>query len=206
METIEKKDEKKHNFDLTQLILAVAASTILGIGATIFTLNGKMERMEEQITDLKEHTLVNQAPINSISNSIPSVTNVNPLKLESFIKDQQKQNVKTSYSDANCFKTTDLDLFKKNKKQNLIVADLMNNNAFIDLIISYRKLAPTERQTLLNRFSKIAKKTWDELGVISPEGQTVAGKEAELLISNAIVTKIEEMMSQSLDELKKYYK
>jgi hypothetical protein len=82
----------------------------------------------------------------------------------------------------------------------------MNDNAFIDLIISIKGMTPTDRQALLERCSKIAKPTWGDLGTISSEGQTDAGTEAELLISKAIVTKINEMMRLSVDEIKSYYR
>lgn len=206
METNEnKREEKKPNIVWIQIIAGVAVGAILGIGATIFTLNGKMERMDEQIKELKEHTVVNQVPDNSKSNFV-STTKVDPLKLSDIIKDQQRQNVKTSYTDYNCFTVENLDSFKKSKKQDQIVADLMNDNAFIDLIISIKSMTPTDRQALLERCSKIAKPTWGDLGNKSSEGQTDAGNEAELLISKAIVTKIKEMMNLSSDEIKRYYR
>jgi hypothetical protein len=206
METNEnKKDEKKPNIVWIQIMAGVAVGAILGIGTTIFTLNGKMERMDEQIKDLKEHTIVNQVSDNSKSNFV-STSNVNPLKLSDIIKNLQRQNVKTSYTENNCFTAENLNSFKKSKKQDQIVADLMNDNVFIELIISIKCMTPIDRQALLERCSKIAKPTWGDLGKISSEGQTDAGNEAELLISKAIVTKIKEMMNLSLDEIKRYYK
>lgn len=198
-------NEKKPNTGWLQIIAGITVGAIIGIGATIFTLNGKMERMDEQIKNLKERTVLSNVPENSKSN-LDSTSKVDPLKLSDIIKDQQRQNVKTSYNEYNCFTDENLDSFKKSKKQDQIVADLMNDNAFIDLIISIKGMTPTDRQALLERCSKIAKPTWGNLNNISSEGQTDAGNEAELLISKAIVTKINEMMRLSLDEIKSYYR
>ena len=101
-----------------------------------------------------------------------------------------------------------LESFKKQKRPEQIVTDLMNDNSFIDLIISIKKMTPTKRQDLLNKCSVIAKPTWDEMGRISPngDGQTDAGQEAERLIAKAIVDKVKEMCNLELDELIKYYK
>jgi len=128
------------------------------------------------------------------------------VKLEDIIKSKHSQYVKTSYSESNCFTDADLEKFRNNKIPNQIVADLMKNNAFIDLIISIKGISPTDRQELLERCSKIAKLTWANLGKVSPNGQTEAGNQAELLISEAIVNKIQSMMSLSVEEIKKKYK
>jgi hypothetical protein len=200
-----KKDEKTSAIIWIQVIAGVVVGAILGIGATIFILNGRIERMDEQIKQLKESTVVNRVTDNLDSNDFSSLK-VDPTKLTDIIKEQQRQNVKTSYTEHNCFTDENLNSFKKSKKQDKIVADLMSDNSFIDLIISIKGLSPTDRQKLLDRCSKIAKPTWGDLGNISSEGQTDAGNEAELLIARSIATKVNEMANLPYDEIKKYYK
>jgi hypothetical protein len=212
MKTAEnKKEDKKSNAAWSQILLGVVigvvSGTILGVGGTIFNQHGKIERMTEQINQLEKQLAVSEKSSKPIENSSEyTVTEVRPSNLEEVIKNQQKSNVKASHSEHNCFTSKDLEMFKNQKKHNQIVADLMNDNSFIDLIISIKNMTPTERQALLSRCANISKPTWNSLGEISSKGQTDAGNEAELLIAEAIVAKVKEVSGLPLEEIKKLYK
>jgi len=202
---IEYNKDKKTNILLINILGGLIVAAIIAIVSLAFNFNEKIARLEEQVKSIKEKLeaiqLISKSNING-----DSIITIDPSKLEDIIKSKHSQYVKTSYNESNCFTDVDLEKFRNNRIPNQIVADLMKNNAFIDLIISIKGMSPTERQELLERCSKIAKLTWVDLGKVSPNGQTVAGNQAELLISEAIVNKIQSMMSLSVEEIKKKYK
>jgi hypothetical protein len=198
-------DEKNTTRVWTQIFIGVAIGVILGIGGTVFTLNGRIERLDEQIKDLKEHPIINP-PNSQMTQNVGSSVNVDPMQLTELIKTQQSENVQKSNTETDCFTDADFAKFIELRKQDQIVTNLMNQNSFIDLIISIKKMTPSSRQSLLDTSKKIAKPTWVELGSITSKGQTEAGQKAELLIAKAIVTKIEQMIQLPIDEIMKNYK
>ena len=185
-------------------LFIVIGTIILAITPFFVNLYGKVERMDEQIKNLKEQIgdLKNGIKENNYTSGPSSVP---PSKLVDIIKEQQRQHVKASYTEQNCFSVENLESFKKEKKQDQIVAGLMRENSFIDLMISIQNMSPTDKQTLLDECSKTAKPTWGELGKVSSEGQTDAGREAEALIANAIVSQVKKISGLSVEEIKKLY-
>jgi hypothetical protein len=198
-----KKEDTISIKTLMQIIIGVAISTIVGIGATVYTLNGKIERLDEQVKTLKEYVRINPGIPKPPNND--SVTIRDPGQLANFIKAAQDR-VKLSNNENDCFTEADLIPYKEKVVQGQVVNELMNNNSFIDLIISIKSMPASARQTLLTTSREIAKPTWAQLGRISSEGQTVAGRKAELYIAEAIVDRIKEEIKLSVDELKKKYK
>jgi len=188
----------------SQVFSGVVVGIILGFGSMFMIMNGKIERMDEQIKQLKEAKLV-------ITEEIPDGTgrdgHVKPMpeKLIEIIKEKQRQNVKPGNSENDCFTDEDLSKFIKGKKQDMIVSDLMKDNSFIELVIVIKEMTPTKRQELLDLCAETAKPTWDDLGKISAEGQTKAGNEAEILIAKALSDKVREMTKLSVGEIKEYY-
>ena len=210
--TENKKASKKSNATWSQIVLGVVigviSGTILGVGGTVFNQHGKIERMEEQIIHLKDYIAdLEKYPKPETGTYEYQATEIDPSVLVEIIQQQQKSNVKASHSEQDCFTDKDLERFKSRKIQNQIVAELMNDNSFIDLIISIKGMSPTKRQALLDDLcAKVAKPTWRSLGEISSKGQTDAGNEAELLIAEAIVAKVKEVAGLPLEEIKKLYK
>ena len=201
------KSKAKFNIFWNQVIIGIVIGIILGVGGTFLTLRDKITRMDEQLINLEERikTIQRVEKIPVIVEPFNEPIEADPSKLSEFIKNQQNQNVKTSFSETNCFTDLDLQSFKKERKPEQIVNKLMHDNTFIDLVIAIKNMNPSDRQKLLETNSQIAKPTWRELGSISKKGQTDAGKEAELLIAKAIVSKIKKLMKLSIDELKKKY-
>lgn len=212
METIEnKKDEKKNSIMRSQIIagvvIGIVTGAVLGIGGTILNQHGKIERMTEQINQLEKQLAISGESSTPVGSTYEyTAKKVNPSNLERIIRNQQKSNIKVSHSENNCFTYEDLETFKNQKKHNQIVASLMDDNSFIDLIISIKHLTPTDRQALLDRCAKISRPTWGDLGKISSDGQTDAGNEAELLIAEAIVNKVKEISGLPLEKIMKQYK
>jgi len=190
-------------------VISVAITIIIAVTPFIVNLYGKVERMDEKIKNLEKEIGYLQEEIRGINFTgkvnVTVSSSVLPSKLVDIIKEQQRQYVKASYTENNCFSVENLESFKKEKKQDQIVANLMHENSFIDLIISIKNMLPTDKQALLNECSKTARPTWGELGKISSEGQTDAGKEAETLIANAIVDQVKKTSELSLEKIEKLY-
>ena len=197
--------EKKGGINWSQVITTIVITAIVSIGGTFFALNVKIAHLEEQINSIKENNKANQVSDNSFQKTDSSVKKVNPSDLQDIIKSKQSQKVKDSYNDYNCFTNDDLQNFIKNRIPDQAVNELMEDNSFIDLIIAIKDMDPVERQKLLKTSSNIAKPTWVTLGSKSSDGQTESGHEAELLIAKAIVSKINEMIKLSVEDLKKKY-
>jgi hypothetical protein len=73
---------------------------------------------------------------------------------------------------------------------------LRTNKTFLDAVDKIRKMAPEERDAYLKRCRLPLRKTWAELGEISPRGTTDAGRKAELAINNSIVDLVEKLTSE----------
>jgi len=199
---------KKNNEDAKTPVLnwtkiGVIVAIIIAFVGWAFRLNVKVERMDEKIVHINDR--IKELEQRSLfTANMPIIDTSDPLGLIEVIKDKQKKHVKESRNDYDCFTSENLKSFKEQGTQDQIVTNLMNDCSFIDLIISIKNMDPTKRQELLNRCSKIAKPTWTEIGEMTPEGQTNDGKEAELLIADAIVSKVREMSRLSVNEIKQY--
>ena len=196
----------KSNIAWSAVLGTIIAGVILGAGATIFYQHGKIERMEERICQLEKRVDESYKQVKPNEN-IFQIDTADVSVLVEIIQKQQKSNVKAGKSEHDCFTDKDLEKFKSQKRQDQIVAELMNDNSFIDVIISVKNMTPTKRQVLLDDIcAKTAKPTWRSLGEISPKGQSDAGHEAEVLIAEAIVKKVKEIANLPLGEIKKLYK
>ncbi len=75
-----------------------------------------------------------------------------------------------------------------------IVARLRQDPEFLNVVASIKTLPSTKREDLLATASAERRKTWRELGRISPEGQTEARRQAETLIALAIVAEVQQLV------------
>ena len=192
---------------INQIIIAVIIAAITGFGGTFWALNNTVTRLEEKVIALNDRvTRLETNKTTSIGigkDPVGDPSTINPLTLQTVIKEKQEKRVKKSQNVNICFNEEDFKKFVNGKIPEIVVNELMLDNSFIDLVISIKKMNPTERQQLLDSSSTIAKQTWTEMDKISPEGQTEVGQKAELLIANAIVLKVKELINLSEDDLKK---
>ena len=203
------------NNNWKKLISSVYANIIVAAIVSFFTvffaLNINIARFDERIKSLDQRVTRIENQFDALEKrGIWSSTvhtdasgEINPLELQNIIRAKQSQNVKISEDPSNCFTDKDLKVFKDNKIPDQVVNELLMENSFFDLVFVIKKMSPTDRQKLLDTSSNIAKKTWSSLGEISAEGQTDTGHEAELLIANAIVSKVKELISLSNEEINK---
>ena len=118
-----------------------------------------------------------------------------PEEIFDIIGTQQELYVKESYGqeDHQCFTASDLAMFKNTLVQNKITTNLRNNSKFLSIVHAAKQLSEEDFSVLVEKARTTRRPTWDELGQVSAAGQTQAGKEAELIVANAITDLFIEM-------------
>jgi len=124
-------------------------------------------------------------------------------ELLEIIKSQQQSEVKLSYGkySGQNFSDEDLKAFNEKNTPRVVTERLRQDGHFIDVVLAIKRMEPGPRQRLLGIGLQTYKKTWAELGRISPEGQTEAGQEAERLIAKAIVNLVKELYNLPAEKL-----
>jgi len=151
--------------------------------------------------------VVSITPLTADGRSTPRPPNVRPDKLLEIIKQQQRLHVKESYGElANqCFTENDLRKFVSDRQATQIADELKRSNELLDIVQAVKAMAPTDRQNLLEAGLHTYKPTWEQLGKVDRQGQTVAGQNAEKMIAEAIVNLVKNLSKLSDDDLKKLY-
>lgn len=105
------------------------------------------------------------------------------------IDDQILRTIRPSYGQAagECFTSEDFDHFIKSKTPERIVRLLQSNRQFLSAVEKVRAMPAAERKAYLEQCRLPLRKTWAQLGEVSPRGTTVAGQRAELALAGAIV-------------------
>jgi len=123
---------------------------------------------------------------------------VGPELLVGIIKQQQRANVRKSYGKlaGQCFTDADLERFVHLQRPLKIANALRRRPQFRKLVLAIKNLPQRGRDELFDRCSTISRPTWAELGRVSSAGQTEAGQSAEILIAQAIVNVMRELVNQ----------
>jgi hypothetical protein len=119
--------------------------------------------------------------------------------LRSIIKNQIRSHVRESYGEyaGQNFSSDDLDRFTAQKIPDQIVAGLRSSKLFLAAVGKVRQLSPSDRAAYLEECRKPLRPTWAEQGKIDRNGTTEAGRQAELMIANAITDLAESMLADS---------
>lgn len=138
----------------------------------------------------------------SCARSDPASTDVRGDTLREIIENQIRDNVRESYGElaGQNFSDADFERFTKDKVPEQIVAILRPNSRFKAAVEKVRAMSAGDREAYLRRCRLPLRKTWAELGEISPKGTTEAGRRAELAIANAIVDLAEKMLANPAAE------
>jgi hypothetical protein len=117
--------------------------------------------------------------------------------LRAIIENQIRDHVRESYGElaGQNFSDADLERFTRDKVPEQIVAMLQTSSRFLAAVEKVRAMRHEERAAYLKRCRLPLRKTWAELGAISPKGTTEAGEKGELAISNAIVDLAEKLLA-----------
>jgi hypothetical protein len=107
--------------------------------------------------------------------------------LQDIIHRLQLANVKQSCDETHCFTDIDYKTFTNAHKAQQIANDQRSAPEFRTAAMALRGLPEAARQGAEDSLRQPLRKTWEELGEISCKGQTVAGKNAERDIANALV-------------------
>ena len=116
--------------------------------------------------------------------------------LIAIVRNEQRRAVRESYGEnaGECFTDDDLAAFRTNRTAEQIVTRLRRDPQFLNVVAAIKALGSTEREDLLAAASAERRKTWRELGHISREGQTEAGRQAETLVALAIVAEVQRLV------------
>ncbi len=117
--------------------------------------------------------------------------------LRAIIDDQIRTYVRESFGElaGQNFSDADYDRFMREKVPDQIVAQLKTNSRFLTAVANARALSQNDREAYLKRCRLPLRKTWAELGGISPKGTTEAGQRAETAIANAITDLAEKILA-----------
>jgi hypothetical protein len=123
--------------------------------------------------------------------------NQSPVSLRAVIEEQIKSHVRLSYGelDGECFTDADLQRMIQERVPALIAEQLKTDPGFRTAIDQMRAMSVDERNRYLLRSREPVHKTWEELGHISSEGQTVSGQRAESLIADSVVNLAETLLA-----------
>jgi hypothetical protein len=122
---------------------------------------------------------------------------IKPEDLREIIAEQQRKRVKESTGvwAHECFTDDDLRHFIQSGQPRKIAEALKASPRFMAVVAALKQMPANERQQLLNSCRRPLRPTWAEYGAISPAAQTIAGQRAELLIAEAIVNLVAELIS-----------
>ena len=206
--------ENRWHFSWTQIFGGIIIGTVLGTSAALFQSAQRLATLEADVSMLKQKPLLVAgaagvgAPVELLRPASASSTDAaRPEKLLEISREQQRLRVRPSYSESasQSFTQDDLDKFIKDNVAGQVAEDLKHDNAFISVLLALKNMPPTERQALLRACEKPLHQTWAQLGRITPEGQTEAGQQAEMLIASAIVKLAKDLLTLSPDKLKELY-
>jgi len=190
------------------VIGGVVIGAILGIAGTFYFQGQKLATLESQVEQLKNRPVETASSQSSSRPETSKSSTVKPEELLEIIKSQQKAEVKASSGESasTSFTTDDLKEFKRKNVPESVANKLKGDSHFIDVVLAIKQMEPTPRQKLLNQGMETYKKTFDQLGQVSREGQTNAGQEAEQLIAKAVVDLVKELYGLPVEKLDEYRK
>lgn len=122
---------------------------------------------------------------------------VQPNVLLTYIQRTQRQFVRASYGplEHQCFTDADLVRFVRAGIPGRVAATAKSSAEFRVLISSIRPMSVQDRERLLRAARNEFRPTWEQLGRISPEGQSEAGQQADRLIAQVIAAVAVQMLS-----------
>jgi hypothetical protein len=112
----------------------------------------------------------------------------------------QDELVKESIDQHNCFTNEDYAAFKSDEITKKVVQRLENDDIFRAIARTIAGFDTANRNQINNEARLSFKKTWAQLGKITPQGQTEAGQKAEREIAIAIADLLQKLVSFSQKE------
>ncbi len=127
----------------------------------------------------------------------PVKSEVRGSNLREIIEDQIRKNVRESYGElaGENFSWDDLEQFHRNKVPEKIGNLLRASVRFRAAVDEVRSMVAADRDSYLRRCRLPLRRTWAELGKISPRGTTEAGQIAEAEIAKVAVDQALEMLA-----------
>lgn len=127
-----------------------------------------------------------------------------PDRLFPLIAELQRTYVRESFGvlEGENFSDDDLAAFRADAVPRAVADSLRRDAAFLAIVLGLQSLDAVERQQLLQCARRPLRRTWREIGHITPEGQTEAGNEAERLLAAAVAGLAEELSALPPDGIR----
>lgn len=125
--------------------------------------------------------------------------------LISIIKQKQKQYIRESRNEYDCFTSEDSIRFVHKKTPTLITDELLTDTLYISAVKNIKELADIEWNSIKSKCFQTYKPTWYEIGRVSSIGQTISGQACEMMIADAIVRLTDTLRKMDKNEFCKYY-
>jgi hypothetical protein len=212
---------QKSQFYMVQIFSGVLVGAILGVWGTVWHTERRIAALEQYSEILKQKNAQGAAesappaPASSFAtleqlrqdSSVTELGDARPEKLADIIREQQKAHIKTSTGETawQAFTDDDLKKFIDDRVAEQVAEDLKHDDLFISVVVTVKQMPPAQRQALLRSCDKLFHPTWAQLGRIGPEGTTEAGQRAEILIANAVVSMVKDLLRLSPEQLRAMY-
>jgi len=102
---------------------------------------------------------------------------------------------------SECVTWNDLAIFKSNKIPASVSSSLKENPSFKSLILSLKNLPSAKWQSIRSKGLQTYEPTWEQVGHVSRDAQSVAGQVEESLIAQAVVEAADALMKKSINSL-----
>lgn len=135
----------------------------------------------------------------------PASGRVQGSNLREIIENQIRDNVRESFGElaGQNFSEVDYQRFRRDNVPDQIVSMVRPHPKFKAAVEMVRAMPTADREAYLKNCRRSLRKTWAEIGEISPKGTTEAGKRAEIDIANALVDLAEKLLAAPAGEASK---
>ncbi|PWU19826.1 MAG: hypothetical protein C5B50_05200 [Verrucomicrobia bacterium] len=124
-------------------------------------------------------------------------------EIRNLVQKAQRKHVRESYGELayQCFTEQDYQAFDREQRAHSISSNLKANRKFMEAVLSLQQKSPADRALLINDLRHPLRPSWAQLGQVSKEGQTEAGRRAELDIANAVADLVSQLCELSPGEI-----
>lgn len=119
--------------------------------------------------------------------------------LPELIQSAQRASVRASYGvwEGQAFTSLMLNDFEESRGPARIARSVAKDRRFQELVRAMRKMPPSERESLISSCRVPLRPSWERIHRVDPAGQTEAGRQAELLVADAILNEIQRQLGLS---------
>jgi hypothetical protein len=175
----------------TQVAVGVTVGAVLAGGAVMLALPSRLSYLEGVVDVVRDGGPSQPSPAASRQSA------GRPDAVLTVIAELQRTYVRASYGEmaGQNFSDQDLARFEADGVVTRIVDSLRHQPAFRSAVLDLQAADEALQRDILLRASRPLRRTWAEIGAITPDGQTEAGNRAERLIGAAVAALCRELLS-----------